>query len=459
MDKETIAAISTPYAAGGISIVRISGSEAISVADRVFKLNSGGKLSQLKGYTARLGVITDTDNNRIDEGIALVFKAPCSYTGEDVVEISCHGGIFVTKKVLKAVLSAGASTAGAGEFTKRAFLNGKLDLTAAEGVIDIINSDNEQSLRMAQVQTGGRLFKTAAEIKSVLLRQVAFLSAWADYPEEDIEEVSPDTLVNELKECYQRMDKLLKGYDTGMIIKNGIRATIAGKPNVGKSTLMNLLVGYEKSIVTDIAGTTRDVVEEDIKIGDYTIRMADTAGIRQTSDVVEQFGVDKAYSQIDMADLVFLMFDSGVAFSRQDYSIVEYIKSKEGKTVIAVINKSDLECVIDLDYIKDNFNYCVYISANNNEDVIKIHDILTKVFAVKEFDMSAGVLANERQRDCLSRAADCIKSAILTIEQSVTYDAVTVEIEQAIECMLELTGEDITKVVVDEVFSNFCVGK
>lgn len=456
MKTQTIAAISTPLAKGGISVIRISGEQAIQIAQKVFSSVSGKLLHDQRGYTALFGTVNNDKKEKIDDAIALVFKAPFSYTGEDVVEISCHGGVFVTTKVLQSIVKAGAVLAQAGEFTKRAYLNGKMDLTAAESVIDVINSGNEVSLKMAEVQSGGRLYQTAMEIKNALLLQAAFLAAWADYPEEDIEEISCDKLLEDTLKDKQKIDRLLGTYDTGMVIKNGISATIVGKPNVGKSTLMNMLAGYQKSIVTEIAGTTRDVVEEEIQVGNYTLKISDTAGIRETKDIVEQFGVDKAIEYMKSANLIFMVFDSSVPLTPEDHSIMEYITNTP---TIAIINKSDLPCAIDLEYIKSTFVQTIYISANVPSDTDVLVQALEETFSINDFDMSMGVVANERQRDCLQRCSESLSNVIYMLKNGVTYDAVTVEIEIAIETLLELTGENITQVVVDRVFSNFCVGK
>ena len=309
MNEKTIAAIATAQGAGGIGIIRISGCDALEISQKVFKSITGRNISEMKGYTAAYGHIYDGDE-LIDSGVLLVYLAPHSYTGENVAEISCHGGLYVTKRVLRAVLNAGASMAEAGEFTKRAFLNGKIGLTEAEGVMDIISARGEQSSRAALGAMDGALRKKIDSVKESLITSAAHLSAWADYPEDDIPAVSTENLTGELKSSIGILDKLLATYDAGKAIREGIDTVIAGKPNVGKSTLMNLLSGYERSIVTDIPGTTRDVIEDTVMLGDIPLCLSDTAGIRATDDPVESIGVEKARKRVKSAGLVLAVFDS-----------------------------------------------------------------------------------------------------------------------------------------------------
>ena len=325
MKSSTVAAISTAQGEGGIGVIRISGDEAVKIADKVFKCVGNKCLADLKGYTASFGYVYNGEE-KLDEAVALVFKAPHSYTGEDVVEISCHGGLFITKEVLRTVLEAGASPAQAGEFTKRAFLNGKIDLAEAESVMDIIGAKSRSAVRTALVTKDGALSRKINTIKDDLINKAAHLSAWADYPEEDIPEITEDNLENSLNNAEKELTDLLSTYDMGQIVKEGIDTVIAGRPNVGKSTLMNLLTGSDKSIVTEIPGTTRDIIEETVVLGNVILRLSDTAGLRETDNRVEQIGVEKAKKRLENCGLVLAVFDSSATLNNDDYELIDAIK-------------------------------------------------------------------------------------------------------------------------------------
>ena len=343
--EKTIAAISTANGIGGLGVIRISGENAIETAEKIFVSVSGKKLSELKGYTAAYGKIYDGDE-LIDEAVVLVFRAPHSYTGEDVAEISCHGGLYVTKRVLRAVLKNGAVPAEAGEFTKRAFLNGKLGLTEAEAVMDIISAKGSQSAKAALSCMEGKLRQRIDSVRDTLINTAAHLSAWADYPEEDIPEVDTENLTSSLSVCRDELSALLKTYDTGRIMREGVETVIAGRPNVGKSTIMNLLSGCERSIVTNVPGTTRDVIEETVMLGEIPLRLSDTAGIRSTDDPVEKIGVERAKDRILKAGLVLAVFDSSRPLSDDDRELIELLSDAPS---LAIINKTKLEKQIDTD--------------------------------------------------------------------------------------------------------------
>ena len=300
----TIAAVATPDAVGGISVIRISGEKSLEIADKIFKNYAGKAPSQMDGYTCAYGQIINDNNEKIDDVVLTVFRNPKSYTGEDVVEVSCHGGRYITKKILRMIYKYGAEPAQGGEFTKRAFLNGKMSLTQAEAVMDIISSGGESQLRYANALKDGAVFRRINKIKEGLVNILADLAAWADFPEEDVPEVKPEVLGAQIDRVVKDLTKTLDTYDHGRIVREGINTVICGKPNVGKSTLMNCLSGYQRSIVTDIAGTTRDIIEENVRIGELTLRLSDTAGIRETDDIIESMGVDIAYKKIDEADLI-----------------------------------------------------------------------------------------------------------------------------------------------------------
>ncbi len=455
MSEKTIAAISTAQGEGGIGVIRISGDDALLIADKIFKSVSGKKVTEMKGYTASFGKIISNDEE-IDEAVMLVFKAPHSYTGEDVAEISCHGGIFITKQVLRAAIEAGAVPAEAGEFTKRAFLNGKIDLTEAESVIDIISAKSKSAAKAALFVKDGVLRKKIDKIKEDLLSQAAHLSAWADYPEEDIAEVTDTMILEVCKNSAEVLQKLLDSYDCGQAVKQGIDTVIAGRPNVGKSTLMNLLSGYEKSIVTDIPGTTRDVVEDVVIAGDVILRLSDTAGLRNTDDKVEKIGVEKAKKRLEQCGLLLAVFDNSRELDSDD---IELINAAENTPCIAVINKTDLSQKADVEFISQKIKKVVFISASNGEGRDELIKAIEEIAGTDRFNPSEGILSNERQRLAVSNALNSIKEAQSALETGMTFDAVTVSLEDAISELLELTGEKTSDEVIDRVFHNFCVGK
>lgn len=451
----TIAAICTAQGEGGIGVIRISGDDALQIADKVFKNINNKKVADMKGYTAAFGKVCN-NGEEIDEAVVLVYRAPHSYTGENVVEISCHGGIFITKQVLRAVLDNGAVPAQAGEFTKRAFLNGKIDLTEAESVIDIISAKSRSAARAALCVKDGALRRKIDKIKEDLLSQAAHLSAWADYPEEDIAEVSDDELFKTFNNAIKILQGLLDTYDSGQAVKQGIDTVIAGRPNVGKSTLMNLLTGCEKSIVTDIPGTTRDVVEDTVVLGDVILRLSDTAGLRDTEDRVEQIGVDRAKKRLEQCGLLLAVFDNNQILNDDDY---ELIKNAKNATTIAIINKIDLEQKLDTDFINDNFENVVYISAKSGDCREELTKAVEKIAGTANLNPSEGILSNERQRLAVANALSSVIEAKSALDAGLTYDAVTVLLEDAISNLLELAGESTSDEVIDRVFHNFCVGK
>jgi len=450
-----IAGISTPNAPGGIAVIRISGDSALEIADKVFKSPSGKKAVDMNGYTCAYGHSYD-DGEIIDECILTVFRAPHSYTGENIAEISCHGGLFVTKKILRAILKNGAEPSGAGEFTKRAFINGKLDLTQADAVMDIISAKGDTELKMAESLRKGTVFNKITSIRQKLVKILADLSAWADYPEDDIPEVEPSVLKSELLDIKSDTESLIKGYDYGRILRNGINTVIVGRPNVGKSTLFNCLSGFERSIVTDIAGTTRDVIEESVKIGELVLRLSDTAGIRETSDTIEEIGVDIAFKKLDEADLIIAVFDGSCPLCEDDFKI---LRKLQNKPCVAVINKSDMEILSDEQIINKYISNTILASAKNNDGIEKLQSAIENIFEVSEINFDNGTVSNERQKKCVDIALSQINEALSALESGVMLDAVTVLIDEALQSLLELTGEKASETVVNEVFSRFCVGK
>ncbi len=452
----TIAAISTPHAAGGISVIRISGENALTVAEKVFFPSSKNKRpSEMNGYTCAYGNICDGDTV-LDDGILTVFRAPNSYTGEDVAEISCHGGIFITEQILRLILSEGAEPAEAGEFTKRAFLNGKMSLTQAEGVMDIISAGGKAELCCASALKEGALFRRIKTVSDRVLRLLGSLAAWVDYPEDDIPAVTNEEINDTLCYANKQLDELLSSYDSGKILRKGIDTVIVGKPNVGKSTLMNLLSGCERSIVTEIAGTTRDIVEESVRLGDIVLRLSDTAGIHFTNDIVENEGVKLAKKKLGTAEMILAVFDLGAEISEEDISIAESCK---GKNAIAVLNKSDLDQKFDFQSISDNFKECVILSAGSGEGAEKLAEAVEKIYKLGDIVPDAGMIVNERQRACAEKAKNSFSEAICALASGATFDAVNILIDEGENFLLELTGERASEAVVNEVFSRFCVGK
>ncbi len=455
MKETTIAAISTAKASAGISVIRISGEDAIQIAERVFTAKSNIRLSGKKGYTCALGC-AHADGEKIDECIATVFRAPNSYTGENVVELSCHGGLYVTNRVLRAVYDAGAEPAEAGEFTKRAFLNGKLDLIEAEAVMDIISARSRGAVKAALSVKEGALSKRIDAVKAALLSKAAHLSAWADYPEEDIPEVEEDELNSALQDALAELEGILKSYDNGKILRDGIDTAIVGKPNVGKSTLMNLLAGYDKSIVTSVAGTTRDVVEESVSLDDLILNLSDTAGIHHTEDIVEKIGVDKAKNRLNASSLILCVFDGSQPLTGEDRELMEEIGDAPA---IAILNKADLPQAVNPKEVEEHFSAVISMSAKRSDGVDALIAKIKEICAVQDFDSAEALVYNERQRNLTKKAFDSTREALTALEIGMTFDAVTVSIEEAVAYLCELTGERVTDEVVDRVFHNFCVGK
>lgn len=455
MNNSTIAAIATPNAPGGIGIVRISGENALDVAAKIFKTVSGKSVAESKGYCAHFGNVYD-NNERLDEAVCLVFRAPRSYTGEDVAEISCHGGLYVTKRVLRAALDAGAVPAESGEFTKRAFLNGKLDLAAAESVMALIGASGKQAAAAALNTLEGSLSREIKEVAQSIVSVCASLAAWVDYPDEDIEDTSAQDMLPVFENAKKELSDIIRRYDCGRAVTDGIDAVIVGKPNVGKSTLMNMLTGFERSIVTDIAGTTRDVVEEKIVLGEIIMRVADTAGIRETENVVENIGVNLARRRLERAELVLAVFDGSEPLNDDDLDIINQSK---GKKAVALLNKADLPMTADRKIISDAFEYVVELSASTGEGRDELERAVAKICSTDEFNPNAACLTSERQRQCCVNALSSIEDALAAIHGGMTLDAVNVCADCAIDALLELTGEKATSAVVDEVFSRFCVGK
>jgi tRNA modification GTPase len=451
----TIAAIATPNAAGGIGIVRLSGEDAVEIAAKCFYPFSGRDVGAMKGYTAAYGAVRDGETE-LDDGVLLVYRAPRSYTGENVAEICCHGGLYVLQQTLRLVLKLGAVPAGPGEFTQRAFLNGKMDLSQAEGVMNVISAQGDSALRAARSALRGDVSKKVEAIASTLVAAAAALAAWTDYPDDDVPAVENAALGDAIKGAADRLRGLIRDYDNGKAVTRGVKTAICGKPNVGKSTLMNLLSGCKRSIVTPISGTTRDVVEETVRLGDLTLRLMDTAGIRDTDDPVERLGVALAREKLEEAELVLCVFDGSCPFDEADEAMLEAVKSRR---CLAVVNKADLPLVFDLEKIRAAVPDAVVLSANDPDALAVLQAAAEKLLGVGGLDFNQELLATERQRACCETALEALEDALSALDTGLTVDAVSVDIDCAVDALLTLTGKKASDEIVSEVFRSFCVGK
>lgn len=453
--SKTIAAVATGNSVSGIGVIRISGDDAIKIAQKVFKAMDGTPLSSLNGYTAKYGNVY-YNGESFDNAVALVFRNPKSYTGEDVVEISVHGGIFIVEKTLEAVFAAGAVPAQAGEFTKRAFLNGKIDLAQAEGVAALISAQGQEAAKASFNLLQGSLSNKITKVLDELINCSASMAAWVDYPDEEIPELQEDALQETLEKAKSALDELLKNYENGIVMTQGVDTAIVGKPNAGKSTLMNMLSGVEKSIVTHIEGTTRDIVENSVRLGNMVLHLSDTAGIRESDDVVEAIGIKKAIEKIDSASLILAVFDGSSPLNDDDRMLIESCKDKP---CVAVVNKTDLESRLEIDEIKAHFDNIVFISAKNQDGADALEKTVKSLLGVENFDSSQPILANKRQKLCVSNAYEHICQALDGAQMGITYDAINVMIDSAVDELLSLTGKKATEEVVNNIFSRFCVGK
>jgi len=455
--NSTVAAIATPYGSGGISIIRISGSEAVQIADRVFSASSKKKLEDVPSHTIHHGRVMSSDGKVLDEVLVSVMRAPKSYTGEDTVEINCHGGIVVTNSVLSAVVEAGASLADRGEFTKRAFLNGKLDLSRAEAVIDVINSRTALEQSIAVNHLGGRLSEKINSLRERLIALIGHIQVLIDYPDEDLEPMSDTEFYDSLKTLLHEAEKLLKSSDKGLIIRDGIQTAIVGKPNVGKSSLLNLLSGQQKAIVTDVEGTTRDVIEQYVSFGNITLKLCDTAGIRRTDDEVEAIGVQKSIDYISNSDLIIFMADAVSGLDSNDYDI---IRALHGKKVIALINKSECGSCVNADELKEYFDICISFSVRSEAGLPELEEAIKNLFDLGLIEEGgADIITSVRHRDALSGAVASVASAIEALESGLSPDMTFIDIENAISSLGEITGQTVGEEIVNKIFHAFCVGK
>ena len=455
--NDTIAAISTAMADGGIGIVRISGDEACQVMEKVFRPAKKKDMKFVDSHTAHYGYIYDGEK-KIDECICLIMRAPHTYTREDVVEINCHGGVTVMKKVLETVIRHGARPAEPGEFTKRAFLNGRIDLSQAEAVMDVISSKNEFALESSLKQLEGSLKKKIEEIRKVIIHNIAAIESALDDPEHMTIDGYGQQLLVDVKKLKEEITILIDTADNGRILKEGIKTVIIGKPNAGKSSLLNILVGEERAIVTDIAGTTRDTLEESINIHGIPLNIIDTAGIRDTEDIIEKIGVDKAKESIASADLVLYVVDMSRELDHNDDIIMDMIREKK---VIVLLNKSDLDKKIDADWMKKKLlKETVEISAKTQEGILKFYEILKDMFFQGNLSFNNEIyITNMRHKNALNEALESLSMVEQSIMDDMPEDFYSIDLMNAYEALGYIIGESLGEDLVNEIFSEFCMGK
>ena len=465
MKNETIAAISTGMTNSGIGIVRISGEDAFAVADSVYRGKE--KLSQAESHTIHYGHIVD-DGETVDEVLVMAMRSPRTFTGEDTVEINCHGGTFVVKKVLETVLRNGARPAEPGEFTKRAFLNGKMDLSQAEAVIDVINSENEFALQSSISQLRGSVKNKISNIRNKIIYHTAFIESALDDPEHIETDGYADTLKEASEEIIRELEELISSAEDGRVIKEGINTVILGKPNAGKSSLLNVLAGHERAIVTDIEGTTRDILEEQIRLGDLSLNVIDTAGIRQTEDVIEKMGVDRAKEYAGRADLIIYVVDASREMDENDEKIISLIRNKNA---VVLLNKSDLTTVVSEDMIRDKIKGMdekagekdlpvISVSAKEEKGIKKLEKKIKDIFVNKIISFNDQIcITNIRQKTALTDAKESMKKVVESIYAGMPEDFYSIDLMDAYESLGSITGESAGEDLINEIFSKFCMGK
>lgn len=458
MRTDTIAAISTAMSNSGIGIIRISGPEAFDVADRIYRSKKGAKkLQEQPSHTIHYGYIVDGDET-IDEVLVMLMRGPHSFTAEDTVEVNCHGGVLAMKKVLETVIKYGARPAEPGEFTKRAFLNGRLDLSQAEAVMDIIQAKNQYALQSSLSQLKGSVLRPIKELREEILYQIAFIESALDDPEHISLEKYPEKLAEKTDKWIEKTESLIASFDNGRIVKEGINTVIVGKPNAGKSSLMNVLVGEDRAIVTDIAGTTRDTLEEQIFFGGISLNVIDTAGIRDTEDIVEKIGVEKAKEKAEKADLMIYVVDSSTDLDENDDEIIEMIK---GKKAIVLLNKTDLNAVTTEEQLKGRIDHpIISISAKEKTGIERLQETLKAMFFHGNLQFNDEVyITNVRQKQALEEAKESLKQVKNSIDMEMPEDFYSIDLMSAYEALGRITGESVEDDLVNEIFGKFCMGK
>lgn len=458
MKTDTIAAIATAMSNSGIGIVRISGDEALEVADRIFVSKKGNKkVSEMASHTIHYGYVKDGEDI-VDEVMLLIMKAPNSYTTEDTIEIDCHGGVLVMQKILETVLKYGARAAEPGEFTKRAFLNGRIDLSQAESVIDIINAKNDFALQSSVSQLRGSVLEKIKDLRASIIHEIAFIESALDDPEHVDIESYPQKLLITVKSLWKTVDKMLESADNGRVLREGINTVIVGKPNAGKSSLLNTLVGQERAIVTDIAGTTRDILEEQIRLRGISLNVIDTAGIRDTDDVVEQIGVNKSREYVEKANLVIYVVDSSTPLDENDEEIIASIQDKNA---IILLNKSDLHQVTTKEMLKEKIDRkTIEISAKEQTGIEELETAIQEMFFHGKISFNDEVyITNVRHKNALEETAKSLQMVINSIENGMPEDFFSIDLMNAYEELGSIIGESVGEDLVNEIFSKFCMGK
>lgn len=458
MEMDTIAAVATPMGEGSIAVIRVSGTDAIPIVDKIFK--GSKKLSTVDTHTIHYGTLIDPDTNeRVEEVLVSIMRAPRTFTREDVVEVNCHGGIVSVERVLELILSNGARLAEPGEFTKRAFLNGRIDLSQAEAVIDLIRAKTDKALKVALSQVEGKLSRLIRALRQELIEAMAHIEVTLDYPEHDVEDVTQNLLLTKCGEVKKQIGRLLQTAKQGKILREGLSTAIVGRPNVGKSSLLNSLVQEEKAIVTDVAGTTRDVIEEYVNVRGVPLRLIDTAGIRETEDIVEKIGVAKSREILRQADLILLVLNYNEELKPDDYAIFEAV---EGMHVIIIINKTDLPQKIDMNEVTKHFpnQPMVMTSVKEDQGIDKLEEAISHIFftgRVQQEDLT--YVSNARHIHLLRQAEQAMEDAIAAIEDRMPVDMVQIDIKKAWELLGEVIGESVGEDLIDQIFSQFCLGK
>ena len=456
----TIAAISTAPAIGGIGIVRMSGKDCFEVLEKIFKPKNPETIENIAGYRIKYGTIVNPETNRVvDEVLVSYFKCPKSYTAENMCEINSHGGIVVLREILELCLKNGAELAKPGEFTERAFLNGRIDLTQAEAIIDIINAKSTREAQESANQLEGYLSRKINEIREKIMDIMVKIEANIDYPEYDVEEVSNKDAENKLKEIENELIKLSKTFENGKILKEGVKIAIIGSPNAGKSSLLNSMLKEERAIVTDIAGTTRDIIEEQISIEGIPFKVIDTAGIRYAKDKIEQIGIEKSKKAANEADVILAVFDSSVPLNDEDREILNLLKHKKS---IIVLNKTDLKQIVNNECkeIQDVNTEVINISLKNNEGLERIYESLVKMFNLNQINLDNELtITNIRHQELINKAIESTRMALNDLNNSMPIDIISINIKEILEHLGEITGDNVSEDIIKSIFAKFCLGK